>query len=66
MKIQCKYLSGGFKLHLADPYVWLKPAVKADGTKYNEDILVYVDDQLSVSGLPKVDNRCFTVETMGI
>jgi len=43
----------GFKSSLADPDVWMKPAVKADGTKYYEYILVYVDDQLSISENPK-------------
>jgi len=43
----------GFKSSLADPDVWMKPAVKADGTKYYEYILVYMDDQLSVSENPK-------------
>jgi len=43
----------GLKSSLADPDVWMKPAVKADGTKYYEYILVYMDDQLSISENPK-------------
>lgn len=28
----------------ADPDVWIRPAMKADGSKYYEMVLVYVDD----------------------
>ena len=31
---------------LADPYVWMHPATKSDGTKYWEYVLLYVDDVL--------------------
>ena len=43
----------GFESCLADPDVWLRPAVKADGTKYYEYVLIYTDDVLSVSMDPK-------------
>ena len=33
----------------ADPDVWMRPALKADGTKYWEYVLLYVDDVLVVS-----------------
>ena len=36
----------------ADPDVWLRPAVKPDGTEYYEYILVYVDDVLCISHDP--------------
>ena len=36
----------------ADPDVWLRPAVKADGFQYYELVLCYVDDVLSVSADP--------------
>jgi hypothetical protein len=36
----------------ADPDVWLQPAVKADGFKYYEMVLCFVDDVLSVSADP--------------
>jgi hypothetical protein len=36
----------------ADPDVWLRPAVKADGFAYHEVVLRYVDDVLSVSAEP--------------
>lgn len=39
----------GFKSSLADPDVWLRPAVKPDGEKYYEYILCYVDDILCIS-----------------
>jgi len=43
----------GFKNCYSDPDVWRRPAVKQDGTKYYEYILVYVDDQLMISENPK-------------
>jgi hypothetical protein len=39
----------GFRSSHADPDVWLRPAVKADGEKYYEYILCYVDDILCAS-----------------
>ena len=33
----------------ADPDVWMQPAVKPDGTKYYEYVLIYVDDILVIS-----------------
>ena len=36
----------------ADPGVWLRPAVKADGFKYYELVLCYVDDVLAISADP--------------
>jgi Reverse transcriptase (RNA-dependent DNA polymerase) len=42
----------GFRACLADPDVWMRPAVKPDGTKYWEYVLVYVDDLLAVSHDP--------------
>ncbi len=36
----------------ADPDVWLRPAVRTDGFKYYEYVLVYVDDILCVSSDP--------------
>ena len=49
-----QYLAGkiydlGFKPSAADPDVWMRPATKADGTKYYEYVLVYVDDILTLS-----------------
>ena len=43
----------GLKSSHADPDVWLRPAVKPDGEKYYEYILVYVDDILTMSCDPK-------------
>lgn len=42
-----------FTMCYADNDVWMRPAVKADGTKYYEYILVYTDDILAVSMNPK-------------
>lgn len=42
----------GFKPCLADPDVWMKPAVKKNGDKYYEYVLIYVDDILAVSEHP--------------
>ena len=36
----------------ADPDVWIRPAIKADGFKYYEMVLCYVDDVLAISGNP--------------
>ena len=33
----------------ADSDVWMQPAVKPDGTKYYEYVLIYVDDILVIS-----------------
>ena len=41
--------SMNFKSSMADPDVWMRAAIKPDGEKYYEYILVYVDDILSVS-----------------
>ena len=38
----------------ADPDVWMRPAVRSNGEKYYEYVLVYVDDILVVSEKPKV------------
>ena len=32
-----------------DPYVWIRPEVKPDGTEYHEIVLCYVDDVLTIS-----------------
>jgi hypothetical protein len=37
----------------ADPDVWYRAATKADGTKYYEYVLIYVDDILTISEVPK-------------
>ena len=42
-----------FKPSAADPDVWMCPATKADGTKYYEYVLVYVDDILAMSEKPE-------------
>lgn len=43
----------GFKSSIADPDVWMRPAVKAaSGEEYYEYILVYVDDLLCISEDP--------------
>jgi hypothetical protein len=43
----------GFTASLGDPDVWMRPAEKEDGFKYYEYVLVYVDDQLTISMDPK-------------
>ena len=37
---------------LADPDVWIKPAIKSNGFKYYEMVLTYVDDVISISEAP--------------
>ena len=39
----------GFNSSPADPDVWMRPAVKPDGEKYYEYVLMYVDDILAIS-----------------
>ena len=34
---------------LADPDIWMRPAIKADGSEYYEYVLLYVDDALCIS-----------------
>jgi hypothetical protein len=43
---------GGFKSCKADPDVWMRAAMKPDGFKYWEYVLVYSDDILAVSHQP--------------
>jgi hypothetical protein len=43
----------GFKACKVDADVWMRPAVKADGSKYYEYVLCYIDDILIVSERPK-------------
>jgi hypothetical protein len=43
----------GFKACKAGADVWMRPAVKADGSKYYEYVLCYVDDLLVASEHPK-------------
>ena len=47
----------GYKPSYADPDVWLRAAVKADGFQYYEYILCYVDDVLCISADPKKSMR---------
>lgn len=42
----------GFQSCPADPDVWMRPALKADGSEYWEYILLYVDDALCISEQP--------------
>jgi hypothetical protein len=39
----------GYKPSYADPDVWMRPAVKANGFEYYEYILTYVDDVRSAT-----------------
>lgn len=43
----------GFTPSMADPDVWMRPAIKEDGFKYWEYLLTYVDDCLCVSHSPE-------------
>jgi hypothetical protein len=42
-----------FKSSKADPDVWMRPAVKADSSKFYEYVLCYVDDILVASSNPQ-------------
>ena len=39
----------GYRPSYANPCLWLRPAVKTDGSEYSEYILCCVDDMLSIS-----------------
>ena len=39
----------GFKSSMADPDVWIRPAIKPDGEQFYEYILCYVDDIIGIS-----------------
>jgi len=43
----------GYRPSKADPDVYMRPAVKSDGTTYWEYILCYVDDVLAISAKPE-------------
>ena len=38
-----------FKPSLADPDVWMQPAIKSDRNEYHEYVLLYADDALVMS-----------------
>ena len=42
----------GYMPTKADPDVWIKPAVKPDGSEYYEIVLCYVDNILAISDDP--------------
>ena len=44
----------GFKPSLADPDVWMRPAIKSNGFTYWEYILCYVDDLLCIHEDPSI------------
>ncbi len=43
-----------YKSCLADPDIWLREAVKSDGTQYYEYLAIYVDDTLCISESPEL------------
>jgi hypothetical protein len=59
-----------FKSCLADPDVWLRPAVKVSGETYYEYIFVYVDDLLVLSETPQkimtVISQCYRLKNDSI
>ena len=42
----------GYLSTKGDPDVWIRPAVKPDGTEYHEMVLYYVNDVLEISATP--------------
>ena len=42
----------GYLSTKGDPDVWIRPAVKPDGTEYHEMVLCYVDDVLEILATP--------------
>jgi hypothetical protein len=53
----------GFKACKADANMWMRPAIKADGSKYYEYVLCYVDDIFVVSERPKRIMRAWKPST---
>ena len=51
-------LNMGYKPSLADPDVYMRPAVKSNGFKYYEYVLTYVDDVLCISDNPMSTMMC--------
>ena len=43
----------GFSSCLADPDVWMRPALKSDGSTHYEYVLLYTDDSLVTSENPE-------------
>ena len=39
----------GLRSSVANPDVWLRPALKLDGKEYYEYVLIYVDDIMAIS-----------------
>jgi hypothetical protein len=52
----------GFKASKAEPGVWIRPAVKANGFEYYKYILTYVDDCLVVSGDPRASKKSTNID----
>ena len=50
----------GYRPTKADPDVWIRPAVKANGFEYYEMVLCYVDDILSISHDPHATRTAIT------
>ena len=44
----------GFRSSVADPDVWIRPALKPDGEEYYEYALIYVDDIMIISNDPNL------------
>ena len=42
----------GYLYTKGDPNVWIRLAVKPDGTEYHETVLYYVDNVLAISATP--------------
>jgi hypothetical protein len=42
-----------FKSCPADPDIWMRSAIKSDGTKVYEYVLLYTDDALSIGVRPR-------------
>lgn len=50
--LAARLISLGCTSCLADPDVWMRPALKDNGTPYYEYLIVYIDDVLSVPQAP--------------
>ena len=49
MLTQLSLIGRKFGSSVADPNIWMRPAMKSDGEEYYEYIVCYVDDVLGIS-----------------
>ena len=51
--VQSAMTEMGFNSCKADPDIWLRPAIKSNGTRYDQYVLLYTDDILAIMEEPE-------------